>query len=143
MKVKTFFKSVFAIILLWIMLSFSACDSIKLQEYYSQKENYVNATGTVSYFSYNDDCTSLYLDFSELTPAFDDTCFKIVGNNLLIVKSNGIDEKIQLGDQVDFVTAPKYFGDGYVMPIVAITVDGENLLGFDEGLVNLLIWLEN
>ena len=33
------------------------------------------------------------------------------------------DDMIKVGDQIEFVTAPKYFGDGYVMPIVAMKRD--------------------
>ncbi|HIV47949.1 MAG TPA: hypothetical protein H9749_09110, partial [Candidatus Acutalibacter stercorigallinarum] len=68
--------------------------------------------------------------------------FKIVGDNVQIVLENGISEKIKLGDTVEFVTAPRYFGDGYVMPIVAISVDGEQLLDYEEGYANFMEWLE-
>ena len=109
--------------------------------YYSKLENYVEATGTVSYIEYGYDYTELYIGFSDLTPSFDDTTFKIVGKNLLITKKNGIDEKIKLGDTVNFITAPRYFGDGYIMPIVAISVNGETLLEFEDGFKNYLNWL--
>ena len=121
----------------------SSCVTRRMRNYYAQESNYINATGIVTYISYNDDKSALYLGFSDLTPRFDDNCFKIVGDNLPIAQQNGIDDKIKLGDQVDFVTAPKYFGDGYVMPIVEITVDGETLLAFEDGYPNLLEWLDN
>ena len=65
----------------------------------------------------------------------------IVGENLEIVKANRIDDKLKIGEQITFITAPKYFGDGYVMPIVAISISGENMLDFEEGYKNLLDWL--
>lgn len=65
-----------------------------------------------------------------------------MGKNLLIVRENKIDEKIEIGDRIEFITAPKYFGDGYVMPIAEITVNGEKLLAFEEGFPNFLDWLE-
>ena len=52
-------------------------------------------------------------------------------------------QKVQLGTTVSFMTAPRYFGDGYIMPIVEISVDGEELLSFEEGYENLLKWLSN
>ena len=61
---------------------------------------------------------------------------------MVIVQNNGIEQKINVGDRVEFVSAPRYFGDGYVMPIVQISVDGEELLSFDTGFVNLNDWLE-
>lgn len=39
---------------------------------------------------------------------------------------------------ITFVSAPEYFGDGYCMPIVALSVNGEELLTFDEGVENLI-----
>ena len=58
-----------------------------------------------------------------------------------IVLQRGILQKVQLGTTVSFMTAPHYFGDGYIMPIVEISVDGEELLSFEEGYENLLEWL--
>lgn len=77
----------------------------KMKEYYSEKSNYVNATGIVTFISYDEDKSALYIGFSDLSPQFDDSCFKIVGDNLSIVQQNGIDQRIEIGDQVDFITA--------------------------------------
>lgn len=115
----------------------------KMKDYYSQESNYVNATGIVTHIAYDEDEPALYLGFSDLNPEFDDINFKIVGDNLSIVQENGIDEKIEIGDRIDFVSAPRYFGDGYVMPIVEISVNEEKLLDFDKGFENLLNWLED
>lgn len=130
-----------AIFLLSFLLS-SCYLTAKEKEYYAHKENYVTAVGTITFINYNEENTALYLGFSDLTPGFSDSCFKIVGENLLTVQKNGIDQKIQIGKQVEFVSATKYFGDGYVMPMVAISVDGEVLLLFDEGFDNFQEWLK-
>ena len=118
-----------------------SCNPSKEIEYYLQKENYISVTGTVSHIKGNEDGTALYIGFSELYPVLDDTSFKIVGENLEIVKANKIDDKLKIGEEITFITAPRYFGDGYVMPIVAISIDGENLLDFEEGYKNLIDWL--
>ncbi|MBQ4282903.1 MAG: hypothetical protein IJB96_03135 [Lachnospira sp.] len=110
----------------------------RMYEYYSEKDNYVCATGTVTGIRYNESRDALYIEFDNLDPQFSDHNFKIEGDNLSIVKSNGIDDKLKLGEEVEFFSATRYFGDGYVMPIVGITVDGEVLLEFDEGYENLL-----
>ncbi|MDE6016242.1 MAG: hypothetical protein K2H41_11170, partial [Acetatifactor sp.] len=78
------------------ILVLSACDSAQIKEYYKEKDNFVNATGTIIRISYNKNHTELYLGFSELTPTFDDINFKIVGDNLSIVQKNNIDEKIEI-----------------------------------------------
>lgn len=140
--IKTVYKKVSILIVICAFVLLSACDSKNKLDYYSQKDNYVNVVGTVTYIHYNEHYDALYFNFSDLNQKFDDSCFKIVGDNLSIALDNGIDQKIGVGSQVEFITAPKYFGDGYVMPIVSISVEGEVLLKFEEGFSNLLKWLE-
>lgn len=142
MKKFSFLKLFKIITTACIMLIFlCSCDSHEKIKYYSQKENYISVIGTVSNIKYNENSAALYVDFSELSPVLDDTCFKIVGENLEILKTKKIDDKLRIGEQITFITAPKYFGDGYIMPIVAIAICGESLLDFDEGYNNLLNWL--
>ena len=134
---KQFFNLIFLLSVICIFVTtLCSCSAIKEREYYSNAENYIDITGTVTHIQYNEGSTALYLGFSDLSAVVDDTNFKIVGKNLQIVKSNGIDDKLKVGDQVSFITAPKYFGDGYVMPIVGITVGDEVLLDFEEGYAN-------
>ena len=129
------------ILLILHLFLMSACDSPEMKGYYLQKDHYIEATGTIIHIKYNENQDELYLGFSDLEPTFDDVDFKIVGDNLSVVQQNGIDEKIELGTSVEFITAPRYFGDGYVMPIVGLTVDGEELLSFDEGYEIFMDWL--
>lgn len=111
-------------------------------KYYSVPENYISVNGTVSHFVYDEALDAYYLAFDDMSVVLSDHNFKIVGENASIVQTGGIQEKINIGDSVSFVTAPKYWGDGYVMPIVEISVNGETLLEFDTGVSNLLKWLE-
>ena len=142
-RILGFKRAALAISLLCLLVFSTSCTARKMKDYYSQKSNYVNATGIVTHISYNEDRSALYLGFSDLNPQFDDNSFKIVGDNLPIVQQHGIDEKIEIGDQVDFITASRYFGDGYVMPIVEISINEEELLSFEEGVPNLLKWLDD
>ena len=142
MKKFSFPQFIVIITAMCIMFVFlCSCQSPDKIKYYSQKENYVSVTGTVSNIKYDEDLKALYIEFLELSVSFDDTCFKIVGENLKIAQVNGINDKLTVGEQVSFITAPKYFGDGYVMPIVSISINGECLLEFEEGYKNLLNWL--
>ena len=119
----------------------TSCLSIRYRIYYPVKDNYIEVSGVVIYMKYNKDHTELHIAFSDMDRKLDDRSFEIVGENLRIVEKNGIDDKIKIGDRVTFVTAPKYFGDGYVMPIVAISANGESLLDFDEGFKNFMDYM--
>ncbi len=125
---------------LCMVIALAGCDKSEKQEYYKDKSNYITVNGTVeSVYSYNNE--ALLISFSYLDHKFSASCFQICGKNLPIVQEKGIDYKLKAGDSVVFTTAPGFFGDGYIMPIVAITVDGEELLSFDEGYENLLDWI--
>ena len=137
-KVKVFLFMI-ALLQLFVLTS---CVFDNKYEYYSDKNNYIEATGVISFINYNEDRSILYVEFSDLNPVFDDTCFKIVGDSLKTLAANDIDNKIEIGTEIKFITAPRYFGDGYVMPIVEFTVGDETLLEFEEGYKNLLEWIK-
>ena len=134
-------KALICVSLALILMSLCACLSNDKLSYYKDKTNYITVTGRVESIKYSEDSSALYIGFSSLNPQLDDLSFKIVGANLQIVEQNKIDEKLKTGEQISFMTAPKYFGDGYVMPIVAITINGESLLEFEKGYQNWLNWL--
>ncbi len=141
--VKTKLKNIiFPVLLVVITAVISSCYSAKEREYYAQRENYVQACGKVDFINYVHDRAELYIGFSSLEPAFGDNCFKIVGKSYDLVLERGIEEKLHIGQEVEFVSAPMIFGDGYVMPMVAISVDGEALLEFEEGFAYLQDWLK-
>ena len=133
---------IIAFLLSVVIVCLTGCRTQNDLDYYADTENYVWAKGTVSYIQYSDDKSGLYLEFSDLDYAFDDTCFKLVGQNLVIAQGKGVVEKLQLGDVVTFCAAPRYFGDGYVIPIAALSVYGEEWVGFEEGHSNLMTWLD-
>ena len=136
-------KALAVTIVLGVIFLINSCYTKREVRYYTQLDNYTNAIGTVSFMKYNEDNTGLYLAFSDLEPRFSSLVFKIVGESLVIVQNNGIDEKVKVGSQVSISFAPKVFGDGYVIPLVSISANEEELLSFDEGYSNLLIWLES
>lgn len=112
-------------------------------EYYSEDSNYITATGTVKHLGWGPDQSYVYLAFEEIPEEYSDTNFVIEGENLRTAIEKGFNERVQLGTEVVYVSAPRYFWDGYAMPIVALSVNGEILLTFDEGKMNLLDLIQN
>ena len=103
---------------------------------YRDVEDYVTATGTVTHIADSDEW-GLFLGIEDTTVTFSDVNFVFKGENRRIVLEKGILEKLQIGDRVEFTVDPWYAGDGYSMPIVAVCVDGEWMLEFEEGYQNL------
>lgn len=70
-------------------------------------------------------------------------CF--LSNESLVNSMNEIysDESIELsvGDQIEFITAPFHFYDGYHLPIVGLKKGDDTLLTFEDGKQNLLYWM--
>ena len=125
----------FAVLFCWIFFSTPVRPRL---EYYSEDSNYITAAGTVRHLAWGPDQSYVYLAFEDIPEEYSDTNFVIEGENLRIVLENGFVEKVEPGTEVIYISAPRYFWDGYSMPIVELSVDGEVLLSFAEGKGNLL-----
>ena len=136
-------KPLLFLMIIFLVFTAVSCANVKSKkiEYYSNKDNYIEATGTINYVFFDDENGSVYLGFSDLSETFDDDCFKITGHNYSII-INDYKELIEIGKTASFVTAPKYFGDGYVMPIVSLTIEDSCLLEYEVGISNFLDWLK-
>lgn len=131
----------FIIFMLLAFMLLPSCGEKDKYDYYADRENYISVTGTVSFVNHSEDGTVLYLEFENLSVPLSDNCFKVVGDNLSILGATVDGATLEIGDDLTFITAPRYFGDGYVMPIVSIKRGEIVLMEFDEGVDNLLNWL--
>lgn len=129
------------VVTLCIMILFAGCMPVDKQ-YYAEQSHYVTVAGTVCHIMYDEGQSALYFDLEKCPEGFSDVSFKLVGQGFLIARENGIVEALNLGDEVTFICAPRYFGDGYVVPITAISVGGKCFLDFDQGYDGLMNWLE-
>ena len=125
-----------------LVLATTSCDNTNEEKikYYSDEQNYIEITGIIDHVVFDDEQKILYLGFLNLSQKLDDDCFKVVGDAYSIVVANK--EHIEIGATATFVTAPKYYGDGYVMPIVSLSVAGRDVLGDDDGFSSLVDWLQ-
>ena len=135
-------KTLLLIMLFLLILVTTSCSNRiqKQLDYYSNEENYIEVTGVITHVEFDDESETLYLGFTSLSQKLDDDCFKVVGDAYSIVVN--YDEHIQVGKTATFVTAPKYFGDGYVMPIVSLSIDNQHILEYEIGFPSLLNWLK-
>ena len=131
----------FLMICLLVLVVSSCTDTNKEKiNYYSNDQNYIEITGTINHIVFDDEQKVLYLGFSNLSQKTDDDCFKVVGDSYSIVIN--YKEYIQIGKTATFVTAPKYYGDGYIMPIASLSIDDHDVLKYEDGFTNLLDWLK-
>ncbi len=126
------------LIALGIMLTFSSCWTLREKIYYNDKENFVTVSGVVTFINLTDDGL-LYLGIDlEENHGFSDSSFKLNEANTDIVVKNGLLDSLTIGKRCTIISAPKYFGDGYVYPIVEIQIDDCVYLEFDQGYKNFM-----
>lgn len=124
-----------------IYLAFSSVkflDDCKERGYYSNKENFITEKAIVDSIIYNEEYERISFSLSEIDDLYQGSGFIIRGDSVTVLLERGIMEKVIIGSEITYTSAPGYFGNGYRMPIVAISVDGEELLSFDEGYENLM-----
>ena len=108
------------------------------KEYYMDINNYITEEAVVDTITYDKKLEYIGIRLSDISDAYQGERFIIEGENLDIVLANGVLEKIEPNSVIEFTSAPAFFGNGYLMPIVQLSIDGETLLSFEEGYANLL-----
>ena len=139
MKRKYYLKKIICLLIIFeAVISLSGCYRMKEKKYYSDESNYITEEAVVISMNLYEEKNSIYLGLTQIDEAYQDNAFKIEGENAKLLIERGIFEKIESGDKIMYTSAPGYFGDGYCMPIISISCDGEELLSFEEGHENLL-----
>ena len=118
---------------------------IQEKVYYSNEANFVSVTAVCVEISTNEHIPDCYfITVKDMEYHRTEECkfisgtFKIEKASSIILKESNIEDKLTEGTNFTFISAPKYFGDGYLCPIVSIEIDGEVLLNFDTGYKNLM-----
>lgn len=131
-------KSMFLLFAVILFVSFAGCSKMREKEYYSDINNFITEEAIVDNIIYNEERQYIVLWLSEIDEEYQTTDFIIEGKNLELVLQNGILDKIKIGDEITYTSATKFFGNGDFMPIISISVSGEELLNMSDGHKNLM-----
>ena len=137
-NVSNFTKTVVMVVLLLALVGCGGVAKSVEKEYYMDVNNYITEEAVVDTITYDKKLEYIGIRLSEISDAYQGERFIIEGENLDIVLANGILEKIEPNSVIEFTSAPAFFGNGYLMPIVQLSINGETLLSFEEGYANLL-----
>lgn len=121
-------------LVLGVMLLLNSWDfswNVREYHYYKDPTQFVELSAEVAYIHWGSN--SLVLGMTDIPEGFSERTFKIEGEAYDAVLENGLKEQLTTGQRITFMSAPQYFGNGYVMPIVEISVDGVEYLSFEEG----------
>ena len=137
-NVSNFSKTVVMVVLLLALVGCGGVAKSVEKEYYMDINNYITEEAVVDTITYDKKLEYIGIRLSDISDAYQGERFIIEGENLDIVLANGVLEKIEPNSVIEFTSAPAFFGNGYLMPIVQLSIDGETLLSFEEGYANLL-----
>ena len=131
-------KIIWLLLVIGMVFSLGGCYHAREKAYYSDKNNFLSGEAVVDNIIFDEKNDCLYFWLSDLDDVYQDYTFKVAGKNVDILLESSLFEKVQIGSKITFSSAPRYFGDGYCMPIVALSCDGEVLLPFEVGHENLM-----
>lgn len=142
-------KVLLATSIAFILFITAACSifpgySRREKAYYRNPDHYISAQATVKSMLKRTDYPYIDLTLIDLSPdCFSGNTFRIHAKSVEILENNGFFEKVSPGDRIEIITAPRYFADGWSMPIVGLSVNGECLLSFEDGFANWIDWMSN
>ena len=132
------FPCVFIICSLVLIKGIDLIWTVQEYKYYSNEENFMEITSEINHIVWSHSEQRVTIGLSDVPETFSDNCFDIDGDSFSIVVENNGEEYLKLGTSVTIITAPRYFGDGYIMPIVAIKTGEQELLNYEDGYKGLM-----
>jgi hypothetical protein len=129
-----FCTGITAIILFFILLAGGSGHVI----YYSNPKNYVDADGLITFLRQSEDGT-IALTIKTDTIGLS-TALQIIPRNAALACANGFMAEVNVGDKISLISAPAYFGDGYILPVVGFTKGNKEYLDFSSGISNQIAY---
>ena len=122
-------KKIFLLILIALSAFASSCGLLetKMCEYYSDDNNYQQVSGVITEIV-NDHIivVEILSDSEDFTKYGNKVQFEICSNE-------SADWQVMVGDNIEFISASKYFYNGHKLPIVQIVLDDIEYLDFLDG----------
>lgn len=128
----TFFFTGLTIMLTFIILLLGG--GFSHARFYANPQNYVQVDAVITFLNHVDDGT-IYLNIDTDTSGFWPP-LRLVPDNAAIANSKGFLADVEVGDAVSLFSSNAYFGDGYVLPVVAIMTDDKEYLDLSTGIAN-------
>ena len=111
--------------------------------YYSQEENYFELQGEIKTIEYKTEFNELLLEIDLLGDKHDFPLNAETGySEFVLVHCSNYELSLQENDIIAFVSAPMYFYNGHVLPVVQLKKGREEQLTFSEGQSNYINWIK-
>lgn len=115
----------------------------KMVDYYSKTENYSALKGKIASIKINSDAQEISIEIDILTPGHNFPLNSKTNHcEFVIVNYTEEEKSISVGDEIEFTSAPMYFYNGHVLPVVSLKVGDKEITTFGEGQVRYLSWIK-
>lgn len=116
----------------------------KMLDYYNKDDNYIELEGLVKNIEHHKDWDELVVQIEILTeehqiPYINETNIC----EFVIVNWSKYSFKLEVDDCVVFVSAPYYFYNGHILPIVSLQQGECDCLSFEDGKGNYIDWIKD
>ena len=133
--------SLFLIIVALISCSSCGAPNFVIKKYYRDKSNFKEYTAIVEgYGDFWNESNMIYLDIGSSGGDLQTSSIYLFGENANIARKNQIWDVIRIGSEITFSASNAIFYDGYLIPMIALSCQGEVLLEFDQGQKNQIDW---
>jgi hypothetical protein len=130
--------------LLLVSCDFNAPLRNKMINYYSQDSNYSDLTGVIRSIKPVKGTDELFLEIDLLSENPDFSCNLETGYyEFVLVNRSAKDYDLKVNDTIVFTSAPMYFYNGHILPIIRIERNDSELLSFDAGKESYLNWIKS
>jgi len=131
-------KNIYFIQIIISIILLIGCSKVREKEYYADTENYITEEAIVDNIIYNEEYDYVVFWLSEIDDSYQCSNFIIEGESVSTILENDILNKVKIGDEITYTSAPRFFGNGDFMPIVELYIGDEEILSFEVGYKNLM-----
>lgn len=124
--------------MLTLVISLLGCYATREKAYYADESNFITEEATVDNIIYDEKENYIVLWLSGINPSYQSNAFIIRRENATLAIDNAFFDKVSIGDTITYTSAPGYFGDGYFMPIVGMSIKDSVILDPEAGYQNLM-----
>lgn len=112
--------------------------------YYGNDDNYAETVGTVKSTRYKADTDELFIEMKLNENGVYEQCINAHTGfvEFVLVNFSNYEIDLNVGDTASISSAPMYFYNDHIMPIVALSEGDTEYISFEEGKNAYLFWIE-
>ena len=112
-------------------------------DYYNKDNVYSELTGEIKSIKYKEGIDELFIEIELAEIKNDFSVNAVTGyGEFTIVNWSKYNFALEANDTIIFTSAPMYFYNGHILPIVALSKNEEIYISFNEGVSTYINWIQ-